>query len=237
MKTQFMQCKDVNIAYTENGEGEPLLLLHGNSESKALFKKYQSLYFSDFHTFALDSRGHGQSSWKGEDLSIEQFSEDVIEFCRQKNITKASVIGFSDGGNTALYLAKKAPQLFTNVVALSPNTLVSGTEKKTLALMRFFFKTFKLFKKLGFNTDLLIKRFNLMLTDIGLSYEDLGSIQTRVHLIYSEHDMINEEHIISIHKAIPDVTLYKEMKANHMSEVEKEGVIAQIRSVLLQPLQ
>ena len=138
METQFVQCNDVNIAYTENGEGETLLLLHGNSESKALFKKYQSTYFFDFHTFALDSRGHGQSSWNGEYLTIEQFSDDVIEFCRQKEITKASVIGFSDGGNIALYLAKKEPFLFENVIALSPNTLVTGTEIRTLALMRFF---------------------------------------------------------------------------------------------------
>ena len=233
MKTQFVQCKDVNIAYTENGEGEPLLLLHGNSESKKLFKKYQDTYFPDFHTFALDSRGHGQSSWNGEDLSIEQFSDDVIEFCRQKRITKASVIGFSDGGNTALFLAKKAPHIFANVIALSPNTLVSGTEKKTLVLIRFFGKAFKLLKILGFNTGLWIKRCNLMLTDIGLSFENLSQIQTRVNLIYSEYDMITEEHMISLHKAIPNSTLYKEMKANHMSEVYKEGVIAHIRKILI----
>lgn len=233
METQFVQCNDVNIAYTENGEGETLLLLHGNSESKALFKKYQHTFFPDFHTFALDSRGHGQSSWNGENLTIEQFCDDVIEFCRQKSITKASVIGFSDGGNIALYLAKKEPFLFENVIALSPNTLVTGTEIRTLALMRFFYKMFLILKRIGFKTDLLIKRFNLMLTDIGLSFEDLASIQTKVHLIYSEHDMITEEHMISLHKAIKNSTLYKEMNANHMSEVEKKDVIAHIRKLLV----
>jgi len=233
METQFVQCNDVNIAYTENGEGETLLLLHGNSESKALFKKYQHTFFLDFHTFALDSRGHGQSSWNGENLTIEQFCDDVIEFCRQKEITKASVIGFSDGGNTALFLAKKEPSLFENVIALSPNTLVTGTEKKTLVLMRFFHKIFLILKRIGLKLDLSIQRFNLMLTDIGLSFEDLASIQTKVHLIYSEHDMITEEHMISLHKAIKNSTLYKEMNANHMSEVEKKDVIAHIRKLLV----
>lgn len=233
METQFMQCKDVKIAYTENGEGEHLLLLHGNSESKKLFKKYQTEYFTDFHSYALDSRAHGQSSWNGEDLSIEQFSDDVIEFCRQKSITQASVIGFSDGGNIALFLAKKAPHIFTNVIALSPNTLVSGVEKKTFIVIRLLSKVFKLLNKLGFNTGLWIKIFNLMLTDIGLSFEDLNQIKTKVHFIYSEHDMITEDHMLSLHKAIPKSTIYKEMKATHMNEVQKEGVISNIREKLI----
>ncbi len=232
LKTQIIQCKDVNIAYTENGEGNVMLLLHGNSENKEIFKKYQTEYFRDFHTFALDSRAHGQSSWNGENLSIEQMSNDVIEFCRLKNIPKASVIGFSDGGNIALFLAKNAPDLFTDVIALSPNTLVSGTEKKTLTLINAFQKVYRFLKKIGINTDKWIKRFNLMLTDIGLSFKDLSSIRTRVHIIYSEHDMINEDHILQIHKAIQGSTIYKEMKANHMNEVGKTGVVNRIRSLL-----
>lgn len=232
MKTQYLQCKDVNIAYTEYGEGKTLILLHGNSESKKLFSKYQTVFFCDYHTYALDSRAHGQSSWNGETLSIEQFSDDVIEFCRQKNITQASVIGFSDGGNIALFLAKKEPSLFIKVIALSPNVLVSGTEKKTISATIFLQNIFHLLKKVGFKMDLWIQRFNLMLTDIGLSTSDLSSIKTKVHLIYSEHDMINEDHMLELHHAIVGSTVYKEMKANHINEVGRKNVIGHIRKVL-----
>ena len=65
-----------------------------------------------------------------EELTIEKFSEDVIAFCNRKGIQQAFVIGYSDGGNIALFLAKKAPKLFPRIVAISPNTLANGTKNQ-----------------------------------------------------------------------------------------------------------
>lgn len=109
LETKHIQLDSINVAYTEYGEGEPLLLLHGNSESKKLFRKYQKSFFADYHTYALDSRGHGESRSEDAELSIEQISRDVLAFCKAMNIAKANVIGYSDGGNVALFLALRAP--------------------------------------------------------------------------------------------------------------------------------
>ena len=103
-----------------------LILLHGNSESKRIFNQYQLDDFSMFNTLAVDSRGHGETQSKDEELTIEKFSEDVIEFCNRKGIQQAFVIGYSDGGNIALFLAKKAPDLFPRIVPSRPTPSPAG---------------------------------------------------------------------------------------------------------------
>ena len=123
----YLDLDDIRIAYSEHGSGPNLILLHGNSGSKEMLRSYQTSHFTDFHTWALDSRCHGRSRSDDDSLSIEQIGDDVIRFCRAKGIAEAGVIGYSDGGNIALFLAKKEPALFPRVIAISPNYLVSGT--------------------------------------------------------------------------------------------------------------
>ena len=97
LTTEYLDLEDIRIAYCQHGSGENLILLHGNSESKRILRHFQLDHFPDFHTWALDSRGHGESVSNDAKLSIEQLSQDVTNFCNAKGISKAYVIGYSDG--------------------------------------------------------------------------------------------------------------------------------------------
>ena len=110
--TEYFDCGDARIAYKQNGSGPDLLLLHGNSESKRIFSKYQIKHFLDYHTYAIDSRCHGQSISIDNELSISAIADDIINFCKARSISEASIIGYSDGGNIALTLAIKEPIIF-----------------------------------------------------------------------------------------------------------------------------
>jgi pimeloyl-ACP methyl ester carboxylesterase len=224
-KEKYLDLDDIRISYTEAGRGPTLLLLHGNSESKAIFRAWQSKYFIDFHTFALDSRGHGKSVSKDDSLSIEQFSEDVIGFCEKLGIKKAYVIGYSDGGNIALFLAKKRPDLFPKLVAISPNYLVSGTEDSALRLFIRINQVLLALQKIGFDTRKWIMRFALMLSDIGLTEEDLRSIATNMRFLYAEKDMIKETHIREIASFVPRSSIRKIPGCTHLSIVKKREAI------------
>jgi pimeloyl-ACP methyl ester carboxylesterase len=220
LKTQFQKLADIDIAYTECGEGPVLILLHGNSESKRIFYEYQTRHFAAYHTYALDSRGHGESVSEDASYSIEQYSEDVIAFCKARGIAKAKVIGYSDGGNIALYLALKAPELFGRLVAVSPNYLASGTIEGWLKLIKAFHGVFR---ALGMRKSAM--RFELMLNDIGLAREDLRAIRTGVAIMYASDDMIKEEHILDIAGSIPGSVLRKIGGCSHLSILKQTATI------------
>lgn len=232
LPTQYLNLGDVRIAYREHGTGPALILLHGNSESKALFSKYQTVHFATFRTIAIDSRGHGETVSDDAQYSIRQYSEDVIGLCRAKGIDQAFVIGYSDGGNIALFLAKNAPDIFKKIVAISPNYLVSGTTDGALRLFRAMAGAARILAKLGLPARKAVMRFDLMLNDIGITAKELGSIRTSLRILYAENDMIKEEHILEIGRLVPGATVRKIGHCNHMTIAYKQEALDDIRNYL-----
>lgn len=233
LSREYLDLGNVKIAYCEHGTGPVLILLHGNSESKAIFSQYQREHFKMFCTIALDSRGHGESISDDTQYSIRQYSEDVIRFCKAKGIDQASVIGYSDGGNIALFLAKDAPDIFKKVVAISPNYLVSGTTDGTLAFFKASVGILKFLGKLGLPTRKALMRFDLMLTDIGISTEELSRIQTNMLILYAEKDLIKEDHILEMGRLIPSAAVKKIARCNHLNIYTRQEAIEEIRNHLL----
>jgi len=229
LQTKFLDLSDIRIAYCENGSGTSIILLHGNSGSKSIFKQYQNRYLDNFHTYALDSRGHGESVSIDSKYTINQYSDDVIGFCERLGIKKAYVIGYSDGGNISLFLAKKRPDIFERIIAVSPNYLVSGTTDNSMKLIRRFISIFKILKKLGINTTKMIMRFDLMLNDIGISDDDLKSIHTNMSILYAQNDMIKEDHILSIGEMIPNSIIEKINNCTHLNIMRNENTISSIK--------
>jgi pimeloyl-ACP methyl ester carboxylesterase len=233
LPTQYAQLPDMRMAFTQYGNGRTLILLHGNSESKRIFKDYQLMHFPMFTTLAIDSRGHGESRSTDEAYSIKQYSEDVINFCKLKGIDNAYVIGYSDGGNIALWLAKKAPELFGRIIAISPNYLVSGTTDAALRSINSAYKIFSFLNRIGFNMKKSLMRFNLMLEDIGITDDEFKSFRTDVKIIYAEHDMIKETHLIQLAELIPNSSLDKINDCNHMTIINNQKAVEIMKNYLL----
>lgn len=232
LSTEYVELKDARIAYTQHGDGPTLLLLHGNSESKRAFARYQTEHFRGFCTVAIDSRGHGETQSQDVVYSIEQYCDDVIAFCKARGITRAFVIGYSDGGNIALFLARKAPEMFPKIIAISPNYLVSGTTDGALRLFRTLIGIMTFLRRIGFRTEKGIARFNLMMNDIGLTDEDLRSIRTNMTILYAEKDLIKEDHIKQIAGLVPNARLYKVRNCNHITIFWKKESIEVMRDIL-----
>jgi hypothetical protein len=142
-------------------------------------------------------------------------------------------VGYSDGGNIALLLAHRAPELFDRVVAISPNYLVSGTEEDSLRLFTRMMKVFKVLRKLGLPTQKYIMRFNLMLTDIGISETELASISTGMKILYAEKEMIKESHIKDIARLVPNTDLEMVKDCTHMNILNQPRTVEAIREYLI----
>jgi pimeloyl-ACP methyl ester carboxylesterase len=229
IETKFLELPDIKIAYCEYGKGPNLILLHGNSGSKSIFKQYQLNFFGDFHTYALDSRGHGQSVSDDLAYSIEQYSKDVIQFCRVLGIENTYVIGYSDGGNISLFLGLNAPSVFERIISISPNYLVTGITDNSLKLFRGIYNGLVFLRLLGANTQKWIMRFDLMINDIGLTIEELGMIKSNIRILYAENDVIKEDHIVEISKSIPSSSMKKINGCNHVTILSKKETIEEIK--------
>lgn len=107
---------DISLYYQEKGTGEPFILLHGNGENGTYFNN-QIKFFSDrYKMIAVDTRGHGKSPRGTAPFTMEQFAMDLNELMIKLEISKAIILGFSDGANIAMKFALKYPDKIKTLI-------------------------------------------------------------------------------------------------------------------------
>ncbi len=95
----------------------PILLLHGALGCKEQLLPFQEKLSLENKVFILDFEGHGKSKGKT-DFSIELFTQNVIDFLKERKISKVAIFGYSMGGYVALNLAFKQPDLIEKIITL-----------------------------------------------------------------------------------------------------------------------
>lgn len=122
---------DVKLYYREAGKGFPLILLHGNGENSGYFEHQIDYFQNKYRVIAPDTRGHGKSPRGEKPFTIRQFAEDLHDFMEEQEIEKAHILGFSDGGNTALIFALKYPRRVGRLILNGANLDASGVKPST----------------------------------------------------------------------------------------------------------
>src|SRR5258706_878640 len=112
----------VEIAYLDEGEGDPILLVHGFASSKNVNWVYPT-WVSDLkkagrRVIALDNRGHGDSAklYDAAQYEIAVMADDVIALMDHLAIARADVMGYSLGSRMTAVLARNAPQRLRSAI-------------------------------------------------------------------------------------------------------------------------
>jgi len=105
----------VEIAYLDEGEGDPIVLVHGFASSKNVNWVYPT-WVSDLRkdgrrVIALDNRGHGESSklYDPAQYAIPAMADDTVALMDHLGIARADVMGYSLGARIAAWLGLKQP--------------------------------------------------------------------------------------------------------------------------------
>jgi pimeloyl-ACP methyl ester carboxylesterase len=113
---------DVEIAYLDEGEGDPIVLVHGFASSKNVNWVYPTwvseLKKSGRRVVALDNRGHGDSSklYDPEQYHIGIMAGDVVALMDHLNIERADLMGYSMGGRITAFLGYSQPQRLRSAI-------------------------------------------------------------------------------------------------------------------------
>ena len=92
------------------GEGQPLLIIHGNGGSIAGFKNQIPVFAQKHKVIVADNRAQGKSADKGDSLSYEMMADDFAALLNHLKINSTNAIGWSDGGIIAFLLAIRNPE-------------------------------------------------------------------------------------------------------------------------------
>jgi pimeloyl-ACP methyl ester carboxylesterase len=112
----------VEIAYLDEGEGDPILLVHGfasNSDVNWVYPAWVSeLRKNSRRVIALDNRGHGASTklYDAEAYHIPTMAADVSALMDHLDIERADIMGYSLGARMAAWLALHQPQRLRSAI-------------------------------------------------------------------------------------------------------------------------
>lgn len=196
---------DIELFYTKQGSGPPLLLLHGNGEDGTYFIHQMAEFSRDFTVYAIDTRGHGQSPRGRAPFTISQFAEDLLAFMDQQGLTKADILGFSDGGNIALTFALRHPDRVRRLILNGANLDPKGVKPLVQLPIVAGYHLAALSKspKAKVHRELL----GLMVNEPHIAPAELKKLSMSVLVMAGTQDMIRERHTRLIAASIPGARL------------------------------
>ncbi len=191
----------------------PVVLLHGGLGSGDDFAAQVPALAVSFRVIVVDSRGHGRSTRSKHGVGYHQMATDLIALLDHLGVERTAVVGWSDGGITALDVAIHHPDRITRLVVTGTNYNRAGTRAaaRSAALSAYYARCVKQYRHLAPDPDQLAGlRADLRTmwkTQPAFSDAQLRAIAAPLLVVHGEHDeLIRRDHAERLADLVPDAS-------------------------------
>lgn len=133
MNPERIAPRGVDIAVKSEGEGSPVLMLHGVGSALDSFDAMSDGLVARGHrTLRYDLRGHGESGKPPGPYRLQDFIDDATDVLDHAGVDRADLVGFSFGGMIAQAVAIACPQRVRRLVLISSVAARTPEEKQRM---------------------------------------------------------------------------------------------------------
>jgi pimeloyl-ACP methyl ester carboxylesterase len=106
-----VRADNIDIYYTEAGEGPPVILVHGGLATAEIMWNPATIapLVAKHRVLMPDSRAHGRTNDPSGTLTYPQMADDVVAFAAALGLEKPIVIGYSDGAQIGIEVGLRHP--------------------------------------------------------------------------------------------------------------------------------
>ena len=215
-----------SIYCAQFGEGFPVLLLHGGLANSNYWGLQIAELAKEFSVLVMDTRGHGRSPVMSKAFSYSAFADDVAALLDFLAIPKVAIVGWSDGGVTALELAIKRPDRVSKLFAFGANMNPSGYKAPSgPAFADFTQRSRTEYRRLSPHPErwgqLVGGLRTMWRTQPNITPEMLRSIATPTVVLAAEHDeIIRRDHTEEMARLIPGARLVVQPDVSHFAMLQ-----------------
>lgn len=218
-KGQYATVNGLRMYYEIHGSGSPLVLLHGGGSTiDSTFGRVLPEFARSHKVIAVELQAHGHTLDIERPLSFEQDADDVATLLLQLKVEKADIMGFSNGGSTALQIAIRHPEFVNKLVLLSATYKRSGMQPG-------FFESFQgatlermmpwpskdAYLKANPDPKGLQKMFDRdvarMVAFKDISDAKIKTIQASALVVNGDADVVRPEHAFELSRTLPHARL------------------------------
>jgi pimeloyl-ACP methyl ester carboxylesterase len=215
---RYAAVNGLQLYYEIHGHGRTLVLLHGGGSTiTSTFGRILPDLARTHQVLAVELQAHGHTEDIDRPLSFEQDADDVAALLAQLHIARADIMGFSNGGTTALQIAIRHPEVVNRLVLIAakfrrdgmPPGFFEGFQHASLSQMPEPLKA----ACLEANPDLqgLQAMFDRDVARMAafkdISNEEIRSVQAPALVINGDADVVRPEHALALAHTLPHVRL------------------------------
>lgn len=214
-RSGYVEANGVNYYYEVQGEGEPLLLLHGGLGTIDMFDPILPIFTEGRQVIAVDLHGHGRTALGERPISLVDMGDDLAEVLRELGYGKVDVLGYSMGGGVALRLAAQHPQAVRRVVIASapfaqdgffpemlPQQAQVGAGMAEMMKDTPMYQSYEAVAPHPEEFPQLLDRMGELMRQPYDWADDVKKLRMPVMLVYGDSDMIRPAHIVEFYQLL-----------------------------------
>lgn len=237
----------IDVHYTVEGAGPPLIMLHGATSSAVEdWSAQRPLFRKAFRIYLVDARGHGGTKWDTRDgFSRDMLVDDLLSFADALGFATFHVVSFSMGAMTALTFATRYPERLRTAIICGIDVMreprssvarrlmdperIEREEPEWAARLE---KRHGAVQGEGAWKDLL----RAISTDVGeatlLTPANLRRARLPILLVYGDRDVfVPTDHAVAIYRQLPDARLLIAPDTPHQVMVSQPALFNQAAAV------
>jgi pimeloyl-ACP methyl ester carboxylesterase len=239
---EYVELPGVKTWYEGEGEGEPLVLLHGGLCTNETWAAQRPEFAAHFRLFLPERRAHGHTPDVDGPLSYDDMARDTVDFLTSVVGESAHLVGWSDGGIVGLLVAITRPELVRKLVVIGANfepaLQVTPGAEAMLAELTPDSPDLAMFRALYEATSpdgpehwaVAVGKFADMIRRVepNIPTSDLGRISAPTLVMAGDDDLPGLEHTIALYRAIPTSELAVVPGTSHALTMEKPPLVNQL---------
>jgi len=219
VRSGYADVNGLHMYYEIHGStGTPLVLVHGGGSTIGTnFGRVLPLFAKTHRVIAMELQAHGHTRDIDRPFTFQQDADDIAALLAELRVPKADILGFSNGGTTALQVAIRHPEVVNRLIIASSNYKRDGMpawfwesmQKSTFADMPQPYKDAYL--KINPSQEGVLAMYNRdskrMLAFTDIPDLDIRSIQAPTLVMDGDRDVVRPEHAVELFRLLPHARL------------------------------
>lgn len=206
----------VTLYYEIYGDGEPLLLIHGDGGSIGTLAAQIEFFKTHRRVIVMDSRDQGRSSDSAAPLTYERMTDDLGALLDHLRAGPVDILGWSDGGIEALLMGSRHPDKVKKLVAMAANLSPDAVYPETDKLWNDLIAAIPPDARKTPQGQRDVKVATIMLTEPHIDLALLKTVTAPTLILSGDHDLIRLQHTIALFEALPNAELAVFPNSTHM---------------------
>jgi pimeloyl-ACP methyl ester carboxylesterase len=236
------------IHVAPDGKNPPLVLLHGGGSTiETSFGKVLSSFAKSRQVIAFEQQGHGHTADINRPFTFEQTADDTAALLRHLKIERADFFCYSNGGNVALQVGIRHPNLVRKLIVASAMFKRDGLypefwdSMKHATLQNMPIELREAYLRVAPNPENLStfhsKCVKRMLEFKDWRPEDIQSIDAPTMVMIGDADIVRPEHAVEMFRLLPHAQLAVLPGTDHMTLVKRaDWQVSMIEAFLDAPM-